>query len=518
MMAVLDAGAVFSIVWLAVFLPPLVVGTVWFWLRKDLQPIKARSPKQLVFGNVVFIVFMVVLCMQRVFWKTYPCVLNLWQGYLGLIAIGNIYAVRAWMLYCAYTVTQLQIHQDDSSANDAVQRLRRYLSSEFIIKRVLLASLPLLIAPAAATVTVPHLVNGVGNCDRGFADYVLAAFFGAYLALFLWIAYKLQDVFDGFGIKAELKTVGWTGLVSLPTWMFFNTVHVLKDFNQNVFPISTFGILIAIIIAFVRGTVWPLHRSYVLNATKRAGSERDLPTDRDSRSPDALAGKTVSTLTCLRDVLSSDIGIDAFRTFCASEFAAENILFYEAVDMYRASSSKTAYATMAEVELGLHLGEIRNRARLLYQKYLAPDAPLEINLSFEVLQRTLRMLVAMRVISADEARAQRASPSGLSMSDTSHLIDQRSSVFTLSPSLATSVGLRPTPVVENGTAPTTAESVRAEIDNLLRVFNLAQSAIFSLMETDTYARFTFSVQYRQLMAKLHVRNEQNQLLKEINVL
>lgn len=59
MMAVLDAGAVFSIVWLAVFLPPLVVGTVWFWLRKDLQPIKARSPKQLVFGNVVFIVFMV---------------------------------------------------------------------------------------------------------------------------------------------------------------------------------------------------------------------------------------------------------------------------------------------------------------------------------------------------------------------------------------------------------------------------------------------------------------------------
>lgn len=72
--------------------------------------------------------------------------------------------------------------------------------------------------------------------------------------------------------------------------------------------------------------------------------------------------------------------------------------------MYRASSSKTAYATMAEVELGLHLGEIRNRARLLYQKYLAPDAPLEINLSFEVLQRTLRMLVAMRVISADEAR------------------------------------------------------------------------------------------------------------------
>lgn len=118
---------------------------------------------------------------------------------------------------------------------------------------------------------MPHLVNGVGNCDRGFADYVLAAFFGAYLALFLWsvtrfrharrrfltslrrIAYKLQDVFDGFGIKAELKTVGWTGLVSLPTWMFFNTVHVLKDFNQNVFPISTFGILIAIIIAFVRG-------------------------------------------------------------------------------------------------------------------------------------------------------------------------------------------------------------------------------------------------------------------------
>lgn len=45
-----------------------------------------------------------------------------------------------------------------------------------------------------------------------------------------------------------------------------------------------------------------------------------------------------------------------------------------------------------------------------------------------------------------------------------------------------------TVVVENGTAPTTAESVRAEIDNLLRVFNLAQSAIFSLMETDTYAR------------------------------
>jgi hypothetical protein len=52
--------------------------------------------------------------------------------------------------------------------------------------QVTVASLPLLIFPMMATFMLPNLLTGVGNCDRGLADYFLSAYFAGYVALFLW--------------------------------------------------------------------------------------------------------------------------------------------------------------------------------------------------------------------------------------------------------------------------------------------------------------------------------------------
>ena len=71
----------------------------------------------------------------------------------------------------------------------------------------------------------------------GHSKSVLAAYVTVYIAMFLWFAWKLKDVADGFRIKSELKFTGAVALVAAIPWFVFNIA--LRSFNNNVFPLST---------------------------------------------------------------------------------------------------------------------------------------------------------------------------------------------------------------------------------------------------------------------------------------
>jgi hypothetical protein len=75
MAVVWTAGAVFGIAWLIFFLPIGIIGTIWFWRRRELQPIKARSPSLVVITDIVLLLYVLLLCLQRVTGDDYP-----WYG------------------------------------------------------------------------------------------------------------------------------------------------------------------------------------------------------------------------------------------------------------------------------------------------------------------------------------------------------------------------------------------------------------------------------------------------------
>lgn len=47
------AGSVFAVFWLLLCVPIFLIAMWWFWLRKDVQPIKARSPLLVVITDAV---------------------------------------------------------------------------------------------------------------------------------------------------------------------------------------------------------------------------------------------------------------------------------------------------------------------------------------------------------------------------------------------------------------------------------------------------------------------------------
>lgn len=101
-----DAGAVFGLAYF-LFVVPLAIGaTLWFYRRRSVQPIKARSPELVVLTDIVLILYISLLCMQRVFANVYPCTLNLWSGYVGTLVLFNCYIWRCWTLYFRFRRAQ----------------------------------------------------------------------------------------------------------------------------------------------------------------------------------------------------------------------------------------------------------------------------------------------------------------------------------------------------------------------------------------------------------------------------
>lgn len=57
---------IFFAVWLALYMPFAIVACYLFYIRSDIQPIKARHPKLTMVSNVILILFCLSLCLQRV--------------------------------------------------------------------------------------------------------------------------------------------------------------------------------------------------------------------------------------------------------------------------------------------------------------------------------------------------------------------------------------------------------------------------------------------------------------------
>jgi len=226
---------------------------------------------------------------------------------------------------------------------------RFLISTPFLVKFLGTVTVILHLPVALFTATNEQIPNLTGDhCNKGWSDQVLAAYVVSYVVVFLFLAFKLRQVVDGFKIKEELKFTGWTAVSVLIPWILFN--FPLTNVNEEVFPFSTFFLVLGVSAAFCVSTLWPLYRSYFAPPSIE---EANVPED----------------LTTLQGLLAHKAGIASFKKFLTKEFSVENILFFEEIEEYRKKKKDGG----EELEL---IGE----AQRIYAKYIIVDSPFQVNL------------------------------------------------------------------------------------------------------------------------------------------
>lgn len=374
MAIVWDAGAVFFVSWMVFFFPIAFFGTVWFWRRREIQPIKARSPGLVLIADFFLLGWILLTALQRVVGDEWPCSLTLWGGQLGSIALCNAYIWRCWVLYFTFNLTQQRL--ENRKIDEEVKAgkppsdpltVKRYffikhrhlIRSPFLIKFLGSISVVMMLPCAILSATNKEIAITTGDsCNRAWGDYVLASYMLVFLVIFIFFAYTLRGAHDGFYIRQELKL---TGTLSIPTvfvWLLFNNVGVFKTINNTVFPFSTLSFTACGCLALIFSTLWPLFRSiFQPPVLHRLDIANDLGT--------------------LEGILRDEEGHRSFQKFLTKEFSVENILFWREIEEFR----KQQFESLNSREFNA-----TERAQAIMQEYIVEDSPFQVNLPGEVVQ------------------------------------------------------------------------------------------------------------------------------------
>jgi hypothetical protein len=77
-MSVMSFAATFFIVFSAIYFPLHFISLICFWLRRNVQPIKARSPEIAAAQSALLFLYALILCLQQALQVILPipCLLN----------------------------------------------------------------------------------------------------------------------------------------------------------------------------------------------------------------------------------------------------------------------------------------------------------------------------------------------------------------------------------------------------------------------------------------------------------
>lgn len=498
------AGGIFGLTCLLIFLPIFLISLFIFWRRRHKYPIKARSPFLVVVSDLVLLCYLLLLCLQRIIHDYYPCIVNIWAGYVGTVVLFNTYLWRGWTLYFTFHLTQQKLMQLDEADAPYFIRHRHYVSTSFLMKVMITITILLLLPAAILTATHPTLLTQYGDgCNKVWGDTLLAIYVAIYVCIFCYLAWHLRGVADNFKIKTELKITGVTGIVAVIPWFIFN--NVFEHTNSTVFPFSTLFLILCIVTAFVTSTIWPLYTSFV--------------------DKDAMRYETVETNTAyhtLSGLLQSTSGVEAFMQFLTKEFSVENILFYFDVEQFR--TLKKSLPVNKESVL-----QCMGHERHIYAKYVQMNAPFQVILPAGMVEEVERALVTSmrqmqegKVNGTSQIRGENGYVSengkehsnGIEMSKAS----ENDSVVMddTSVTVHSSIHGKHKLMVPFHTSTLSSYDL-THTQSPPTLFDAAQKYIYELMENDTWPRFIRSEIYERYVENVKKEAHQKKVLQEMEL-
>mmetsp|Transcript_20269 Transcript_20269/g.40161 ORF Transcript_20269/g.40161 Transcript_20269/m.40161 type:complete len:489 (-) Transcript_20269:68-1534(-) len=478
-----------GLIWLILFIPISLIFSIWFYKRREIQPIKARQPGLVLFIDFIIILFGIILGFQRIFSDKFSCMLNIWTANVGEILLLNCYCWRCWVLYFRFHLAQARINgQDDSFF---VKRAE-WITFPFLMRT--LGSLGVL-ALFPCGLYLAHNLRSVASsegdaCDKGWAVYVQLSYALLFSGVFLAFSWKLRGVSDMFGIRNELKWTAIVGGVFAISWGIFSTQ---PEINAE-FPVSTLCLFVIIAVAFSFSIVYPLYVSL-------------------KPSPSLLNADVHN----LRGLLNVSAGQISFKRYLALEFSVENILFYLECEVFARECGR------------LNVQQKRDKEQAIYMKYIVEDAAYQVNLPASILKplhesigsRLRRIHRSGSTLSLDQGAAGlglggQGEPYSSEEAGGGSRDSRRSSKKhnNRDKNKSSSV-IDPDALEACGTEAIDVNSVSTQ--RSVTVFQEAQDNIFRLMETDSFPRYQQTSEYAALQQKVVQEENQNTVFKDLNL-
>eukprot|EP00475_Leptophrys_vorax_P001266 TRINITY_DN1067_c0_g1_i1.p1 TRINITY_DN1067_c0_g1~~TRINITY_DN1067_c0_g1_i1.p1 ORF type:complete len:487 (-),score=116.20 TRINITY_DN1067_c0_g1_i1:33-1493(-) len=473
-----NGSSIFALVWVAWFIPVGCALTFKFYENISKQPIKSRVPEFSLPIGFVLVGYTVFICAQRLFANTYPCWLSLLQGFMGLILICNLYIARCIMLYAQF----YSIDPDYASQRRNLwygKHLRKLSSIPTLTKAGIILS-TILLAPALGTIFGDSDVrNGSGdNCVRnaGFATSLMYAYAIAYLLVFLFITFKIRNIFDGFKIKQELAWTGVTLFLTVTLWVVFNYPSGTESINNN-FSVSALILLVGIAVVLGLAIAWPLYMA--LYTPPRVSEEEAAKMQEELWSKGLEVEEGEESRDVLRRILKSQTGVQFFMSYCMAEYCVESLLLYSAIDTLK---SDIENANMKR-SLGQHIAS----AREMYERYLSERASLRVPEEAVSKQEADEILNALDELELD----------GDVDFDSKEQQQQQQQQHD----------------IEGDEEKKNASYV----SGLIEIFAGAQEGCFNYLLDFTYPTFLRSVQFKQLLNHVEDVRKELEIYKELNL-
>lgn len=353
-----------------------------FCYKRELLPVRARPFFTTLAIFVCSWLYAGELCAQWIWVDNHPCILTFVVLWPQSVLVFNLFIIRAWLLWFHYKSTSekcsLTSDLSTSFVSSEVHKCRWYLKNQhyasdaFLLKLYVSKTLFELAIVWSNLAANPSLATRMRSVDDVVCDedgytiwcYMLVIFYNAALCIFA--AMHFDEVADGFGLKLELKRMGFLGMVGIFVWVLLT---LLVEDDHDTFPYSSMWLVVVAVGVTVNSGVYPICRSYKMHQMHiKSLKARLIRNARDRCTADLL------------EWLSYAEARELFRRHLRLEFSVENLMFWEAVEEFRNEFKDDCPERNWEL------------ARRLANRFMSESAPLQVNLQYTVVNPILHGL------------------------------------------------------------------------------------------------------------------------------
>ncbi|CEO98902.1 RGS domain-containing protein [Plasmodiophora brassicae] len=380
-------GSVAAGIWSVI----LAVNCLWtipsaqMWFRRHLEPIRSRRPALLMSSVCMIVLFDLWTCAVPIVRQQITvAVYGIVTGCL-LVTAMEMFTFFCFSLYVAYRRTTIQVKVGSDSPGTATRTTRRWITiSTWVLKdrvALLWVAVQVLVVFVIQVVYLsnyPHLWQmpySDGQRDPTAAMFLNIAFFRCIVTMLVAVVVTglLRGVSDAFGTVDMLKKVGLAGLAGLSGLVGVTLLTTASEVHASV---STLDLPSIIAILASNVALWLMLGRPLLD-TYKALPEAEIP----------HMSRLERNLNAFRQFLETLEGFAAFKAHLQTEFAVESLLFWAAARKFKREFTKGTGAVAA---------------RSIYDGFLAPDAPLQINLPGESFRHFRSVFVEADVAGQDD--------------------------------------------------------------------------------------------------------------------
>ncbi|CEO96156.1 unnamed protein product (mitochondrion) [Plasmodiophora brassicae] len=341
-------------------------GLVLYCARLDRWPIRRRLPMEMLAGSVFAWLFSLSCSITNALVDYMPPFWVVYSNAIFMQLAADTFTIVAWTLWLMFSRTQgqLKIARRATDAENVAQTVRSLAITKGLLSRrariAYVVGNAIVYTAIAVGYTLRHPDLFTSADADSFSDPTSPTTtlesigvykMGVSMTLVIILSIRMRIVSDALGIKRSLKRIGVCSIVGVVIYAFI--AQPIRSATGNVVDVNSVVAIVVCAVLLTLSIHIPVRDSY-------------------SQQPDPV-DQTMGNLGLFESFLCSSEGFETFKKHLELELALENLLFWEDVQEYR----RTFTNSPRSAEMALRI----------YRRYLARNAPFEVNLDGDQLHR-----------------------------------------------------------------------------------------------------------------------------------